>query len=353
MEAEIRRRPELMIWRCPACKGELFERAAALVCSRCNIDYPVVGGVPDFRPPDQRAGDEQRFVDAALAIATGPAAGDRDALIRAYFVSRESPLTGGPEYTRKRIDGTRDGFKKLERETSGWLKPIASADGVILDVGCGLGATIAAFSKLGRRSAGIDNRLDLLIITRAIFDAAVSGDASPEVAAADAMSLPLADESLGAIVYYDVVEHLPQMVPAAMREAQRVTSGGGWLAISTPNRFSLAAEPHVGVWGVGWLPRRFQALYARRRSGIDYTGTLLLSAREVARIIATNTDFQMTFDAPLIPVESIEAFQPRRARLARAYNSVGQRNAVRDVMLQLGPFFHAIGRRRQQQAEAT
>jgi SAM-dependent methyltransferase/uncharacterized protein YbaR (Trm112 family) len=342
-----------MLWRCPACKAALLERAAALACTGCNADYPVVGGVPDFRPPAQREGDDQRFIDAALAIVSGPAAGDRDELIRAYFISRESPFTGGPEYTTKRIHGTRDGFRKLEREANGWLKPIVSGDGVILDVGCGLGATIAAFSKLGRRCAGIDNRLDLLIITRAIFDAAVPGDSSPELAAADAMRLPLGDESLGAIVYYDVVEHLPRMVAEAMREAQRVTSAGGWLALSTPNRFSLAAEPHVGVWGVGWLPRRFQALYARRRSGIDYAGTLLLSAREVARILATSTDFEMCFDAPLIPVESIEAFTPRRATLARAYNALGRLEAVQAVTLRLGPFFHAIGRRRQKQSVAT
>jgi len=217
--------------------------------------------------------------------------------------------------------------------------------GTLLDVGCGLGATLAAFALRGAPCAGIDNRLDLLIVTRAILQATLGSDVIPEVAAADALRLPLADEALQGTIYYDVVEHLPD-VRRAMREAQRVTSHNGWMAIATPNRFSLAAEPHVNVWGVGWLPRRFQGGYATRRSGVDYSGTVLMSAAELEKLIALNTDFDMRFSAPGIPDESIESFAGRRAGLARAYNFLTRVKPAEKVLVRLGPFFHAIGQRR-------
>jgi SAM-dependent methyltransferase len=335
----------LMIWRCPACLRILTPQGTVLTSETCGARYTVVGGVPDFRSSEQRSADDERQVETAMSIVEGPAAGDRVALIHAYFGARESQFTGGPSYTAKRIAGTLDGFEKLSREANGWLRPLAKTDGVILDVGCGLGATIAAFTELGLECIGIDNRLDLLIVTRAILQASMPAQRIPELAAADALRLPLADASLGAVIYYDVIEHLPDAVANAMSEAQRVTSPGGWLALSTPNRFSLAAEPHVGVWGVGWLPRRFQANYATTRSGVDYAGTLLMSVSEVSKVIADNTDFEMKFNAPTIPTESIQSFAPRRATLARAYNSLSRFELVRGIMLKVGPFFHGIGRR--------
>src|SRR5205814_6303531 len=114
--------------------------------------------------------------------------------------------------------------------------------------------------------AGVDASLVNLVVARRLL--AARGHRA-RLAAALVERLPVSDASMSAVLALDVVEHLGD-AGRFLSEAARVLRPGGRLALSTPNRFSLAAEPHVSVWGVGWLPRRWQPAYVRRRSGIDY-----------------------------------------------------------------------------------
>jgi hypothetical protein len=54
--------------------------------------------------------------------------------------------------------------------------------------------------------------------------------------------------------------------------------------VNTVNRFSLAREPHVYLWGVGFLPRRWQAPYVRWRRDASFENIGLLSYRELRRL---------------------------------------------------------------------
>src|SRR5205814_10365839 len=126
----------------------------------------------------------------------------------------------------------------------------------------------------------------------------------------------------------------------------RVAAPGAELAFATPNRFSLGAEPHVGIWGVGWLPRRLQPRYVEWRTGEPYTFARLLSAREALRLVHRHTRFDATADAPPIPGEELARFAPRRALLARTYNTLSAAPGVRSLFVAIGPFFHVTGRRR-------
>ena len=59
-------KPDLLdILRCPVCKGPLTlavdrqtEReieTGTLACRRCSVAYPIVDGIPDLLPPEDRA----------------------------------------------------------------------------------------------------------------------------------------------------------------------------------------------------------------------------------------------------------------------------------------------------------
>ena len=52
------------------------------------------------------------------------------------------------------------------------------------------------------------------------------------------------------------------------------------------------------VWGVGWLPRPWQAPYVRWRSGQDYSGTRLLSTREMARELNRHAELEYCLSVP-------------------------------------------------------
>ena len=67
------------------------------------------------------------------------------------------------------------------------------------------------------------------------------------------------------------------------RIEERVLEPDGRLHVRTVNRFSLLPEPHVGVWGVGFVPRRWADAYVRWRSGQRYEHHRPLSPREIRR----------------------------------------------------------------------
>jgi SAM-dependent methyltransferase len=164
----------------------------------------------------------------------------------------------------------------------------------------------------------------------------------PMLAAAMAESLPLADESIPAVVSLDVIEHVSDP-DAYLKEINRVLEVGGRTALSTPNRFSLTAEPHVFVWGVGWLPQRLQQTYVRWRSGKSYEHTMLMSSLELARKLRRSAELKFRIQIPTISSADIEHFAPLKRRVARLFNRISQWGLLRPIFLSVGPFFRATG----------
>jgi SAM-dependent methyltransferase len=324
-------------WRCPRCRGALTDAPASLRCAACGTPYDVVDGIPDLRVPTQAWVDFDRDKAEARRLAALPGA-SAGALARDVFRSR-------PHWTDARVElRTRqvlEAPQRARREIESWLAPAAAAPGPLLEIGCGTGGLLAALPS-HRESIGIDVSLAWLVVAKRLL--AEHGRSVP-LAAAVAEALPLGDASAGAIVALDVIEHVADLVPV-LREMDRVAAPGAALAFATPNRYSLGAEPHVGVWGVGWLPRSAQPRYVKWRTGEPYTFARLLSAREALGLVRAHTRFDASVEAPPIPAEEIARFGSRRALLARTYNALSQAPGLRRVFVAIGPFFHVTGRKR-------
>jgi hypothetical protein len=71
-----------------------------------------------------------------------------------------------------------------------------------------------------------------------------------------------------------------------LAECRRLVAPRGCCYLSTNNRYSLAAEPHVQVWGVGFLARGLQAAYVQSMRGHAYRNVRLLSGCELRRLAA-------------------------------------------------------------------
>ena len=71
-----------------------------------------------------------------------------------------------------------------------------------------------------------------------------------------------------------------------LNEAKRVLQPGGAMVLNSPNRFSLVApEPHVGLWGLGFLPRAWMNPVCKMLGKGGYTGKRLLSLPELRRLL--------------------------------------------------------------------
>ncbi len=245
------------------------------------------------------------------------------------------------EQIRIRVSQVIKAVDQLGEQIDQWLDQAIRPGQLSLDLGCGPGQLIAAAAKRHRTMMGIDVRLLWLLAAKRLI---VHYGGRPILAAALAEHMPLPKGSVKSVVSLDVIEHVAN-VPAYLKEIDRVTARGGTVAFSTPNRYSLAAEPHVGVWGVGWVPRRWQKQYVMLVKKIPYPYTCLLSVAETVRLMREHTQFSPNVLVPSVAQHEIDRFPPYRKRLARLYNKLGSVSLLRLPLLAVGPFFRVVGRK--------
>jgi 2-polyprenyl-3-methyl-5-hydroxy-6-metoxy-1,4-benzoquinol methylase len=326
-----------MIWCCPRCRADLAEAGGVLRCGQCYGEYQTVAGIPDLRLPGANW-----IIDyeADLHVARELAAKMRDLsleqAVRGIFAKRPD---FDDAHTATRTKQVLAAPQRLRGEIAGWLAPCVPPAGAFLDLGCGPGMLIAAAALSGRRGIGIDVSMTWLVVAKRLIE---ESGGEPVLAAALAESLPLADGAVDSVIALDVIEHVADPTPF-LREIDRVTSGGGHMALATPNRFSLAAEPHVAVWGVGWVPRRWQKRYVKWSSGKSYDYVQLLSTFETARLIRRTTHMNARTLIPPVSSQEIARFPAYRAALAKLYNALLALFFARWIFLVIGPFFRVIG----------
>jgi ubiquinone/menaquinone biosynthesis C-methylase UbiE/uncharacterized protein YbaR (Trm112 family) len=260
--------------RCPICRGELALANDVLGCSRCARDYPVVLGIPDLRlyddpliprMDDYRKGEKLQRVAESMSFAE---------LVAYYWTLPTYPPTPADLSARFVHHVVTD-----DRRIAGWVEHLGSGE-TLLDVGCGAGVLVRLAQAHYRRTVGVDVGFRWLIVARRGLEEA---GIVPRLVCACADHLPFADDTFDAVTSVALLEHMPN-ASAALAEFSRVQRPTGRTIVWTSNRFSLAPEPHVRIWGVGFLPRRLMPRFVRWRRGLAYTGKTLVSRFELSRM---------------------------------------------------------------------
>ncbi|MDP3659119.1 bifunctional 2-polyprenyl-6-hydroxyphenol methylase/3-demethylubiquinol 3-O-methyltransferase UbiG [Phenylobacterium sp.] len=306
-----------------------------MTCENCGREYGCIEGIPDLRVEVPSWIDFEDDLQLARSLAARKDASAAELLHEVF--SRRAEWNS--ERVSLRTQQVLDAPKRLDRDVQEWLEPKLKAGQPFLDVGCGPGALLCAAVHRGHQGLGVDVSMTWLIIAQRMVRA--HGGTSTFAAAAGE-ALPLRDGAVTTVVSLDVIEHVNDM-PGLAAEIDRVTAPGGAAIISTPNRFSLTAEPHVGVWGVGLLPRPWQAPFVRWRSGLTYTNTRLLSSFGLRRLLRRSTTMQFRLAIPETPPEEIARFSPLKAGFARLYNIIRLYPPLRPIFLVIAPFFRAEG----------
>lgn len=327
-----------MIWRCPRCRGGLIPVEERLRCEGCGSSYETIGGIPDLRVEGPSWVDYERDrAEARRLLVETPGLSGAE-LVRWVYASRqgwdEALISLRAEQVISAVD-------RLRVHSAGWLRPCVKVATPFLDLGCGPGALLAAAAAEGWSGIGLDVSLTWLLVAQRLI---AEWGGRPTLAAGLAEALPLATGSVSSVIALDVIEHVADP-SALLEEVNRVTAPEGSVALTTPNRYSLAAEPHVFVWGVGWLPRPLQGRFVQWRSGKSYQFTQLLSTRELRRLIRQHTDFRVDVVAPPVPDDEMARFSTRRAVLARAYNQLSARRWAQPLLLSVGPSLRIVGRK--------
>ncbi len=260
---------------CPRCRGELDSVVDAHHCRGCDATYPTVLGIPDFRvEPDPWIGLEEDRAKAQRLIAETDGM-DLAASVAAYWAM--TPTTA-PELAQRFTSYVLSG----ERRAAEWLDRLdaPTSDRPWLEIGCASGDLLSVCAARGIRAVGVDVAMRWLVLAR---KRPALANAPQPLVCANAEHLPFRDAWFGRMVSVGTLEHCRD-AEAVLRESARVLEPhAGDAVLRTTNRYSLLSEPHVDLWGVGFVPRARADAYVRWRGGQGYAHHHPLSAGELGR----------------------------------------------------------------------
>jgi ubiquinone/menaquinone biosynthesis C-methylase UbiE len=328
---------------CPQCNRSLQLRTNAYQCLPCAKTFPIVFGIPDFRLfIGPYASDEHTYKEDdyrhVMSLVERFEQEDFAELLRRYLLAAD---VSGDRFTRMyrnilaMTERGVDNLQEIERLShSHHLHKFAS----VLEVGCGAGSFLIAARRKVEQVVGVDMAMRWLVLAKKQL-AELKLDLP--LVCCYAEYLPFKDNSFDLIVAEDVLEHVQQQ-DRMLRESHRVMCGDGVLSLKIPNRFSLTPEPHVRVWGVGFLPRPLMSPYVEWLTGNPYRHVRLTSFLETKRLLRASGFDDNDFSIP--PISEYELLGSSRFRQvgATVYHLIRRVPVFRTLLYYIGPFFHVL-----------
>jgi ubiquinone/menaquinone biosynthesis C-methylase UbiE/uncharacterized protein YbaR (Trm112 family) len=301
---------------CPLCRGPLeTEIGQAVQCVSCRKCYSVHAGIPDFRVfPDpflSFSEDQQRteIILEALHRYSFPE------LLEYYWsLSDITPEPLRKNFVRSGLLGQARAQRVLDSFEDGTFQQPVRAKRV-LEIGSGTGNFLALAVRQYEQVIGIDIGMRHLHVSRRRFmDMQIP---APPLACCCGEYLPFPDGYFDLIVTSSTLEFARDQ-RRLLSECARTLKADGALYVQTVNRYALNVDPYAYVWGVGFLPRKWQALYVRWRRDASYENVRTFSLGELsqlagkyfasAEIVLPKIDAAITQELPFSARLQIQAY---------------------------------------------
>lgn len=320
-------------WRCPQCKGELNPGSDLWSCRSCAAEFRALRGIPDLRTRDDvYLSNEEDWAFANRLVADYDRLDFRGLLDRYFDIASEVSPAG----KRRQVTHILTAPGRIVH----WLDALGPVGGgPLLDLGCGSGSFLSAVGRCVPDVQGVDVALRWLLVARKRLDE--EGLPHVPLACACAEDLPVADDSIAGVVAGDVIEHVADQ-RATLSEVHRALQPGGRVFMASPNRYSLGLEPHVGVWGVGFLPRRWMRLYVRWINQADFRAIHTLGFREWRQLLRHSPFTNGRINVPLLPRDDLIHFGRIKRVCGRLYNASVQTRGGMRFARAFGPLFHVV-----------
>jgi ubiquinone/menaquinone biosynthesis C-methylase UbiE len=239
----------------------------------------VIHGIPDFRLRDDPYISIEADREKAARLVDASRTRSLEALIDYYYsITPDDPPDLALRWKAHALADVQ--IARFLMDDAGMLEGRSPA-GALLDIGCSTGGLLVAADRRWG-VVGVDIALRWLVVGQVrLRDAGVRAP----LICASADRLPFADATFQLVTCIDVLEHVAD-AEGALREAHRVSGPGASILITANNRYAPLREPQLGIWGVGCLPRTWQAAYvAWRRPDLNRYSIRLRSASELDRML--------------------------------------------------------------------
>jgi SAM-dependent methyltransferase len=326
--------PDVIRVVCPKCRASLRAGTThSWSCDGCQATYRGLRGIPDLRIEDDIYLDNVADWSIAERLDAEFDRHDFEGLLARFFeLCDDVPEADRGRYARH--------IRTAPGRVGNWIEALGEIEaGPGLDLGCGSGSFLASKGTTGRDWAGVDIAMRWLIVARKRLDE--EGLDRVVLVCGGSERLPFSDRQFAALVSGDVIEHVRDQ-PASLGEVFRVLAPGGRAMFATPNRFSLGAEPHVGVFGVGYMPRAWMNRYVQRWTGREYRAIRNLGAGEFRRLLTSSPFGGGSIMAPLLPATDLDHFSPLKRRVGLFYNGLTSTRMGQWFARRLGPILHAV-----------
>lgn len=320
---------------CPRCRGALDDATDTLTCSACLATFPIVAGIPDLRvSPDPWIGLEEDRAKA-LRVLQESAGRDFAGHVRGYWSLTPTTRTDHAERFTRHVLAAKtrssDWIRSLER-----ARKTSGAEDIWLDLGCGTADLAAAAGN--RTVIGVDVAMRWLVVAKKRLE---EEGIATHLVCANAEALPFPERSFDAVMSLGMLEHCGDL-PAVLHGACRVLMPGGRFSARTVNRLSLLPEPHVRLWGVGFLPRSWANGYVHWRSGMQYRHHHPWSRRSLQREMERAGFEHVAVEAAAsLPSEVAEA-SPLLQRLTPWYERSRRKPVLRTLAGLFAPLLEVV-----------
>ncbi len=278
---------------CPKCRSsKLCHSFDSYECTNCHSKYDIVAGIPDFRIfRDRIYSNPIKEAEQVKILLENYSSKSFEQLLQ---------ICMGIEKCKKESNYL--GLNLIKKNINSIVDSLNNGNGVmhfldrfgmrkdeilkkaILDVGCGFCNNTLPLSKFCKNLIALDISLPHLIVARKMLQE--QGVSNLVLACGCSEALPFSDKQFDYVFASGVIEHVQDQNRFAA-ETYRVLKDDGNFFFSSPNRFFIGREPHVGIPLVGFLPRKLMKLYVNVLTGrkLTYEGKRLLSYRELVKLL--------------------------------------------------------------------
>ncbi len=275
----------------------------------------------------------------AERIAERARGSDFRALVEYYWsITPEEPAEMARRFTGQALAAADRGRHLLDAQLMVRTQLKRGAITHVLDLGTRTGGLLLAAAERADHVVGIDIAFRWLIIARKRLEEA---GRCAQLTCCCAEFLPFRESTFDLVLAENLLEHTAQQ-QQCIEEAHRLLKSDGIFFATTWNRLALAPEPHVRLWGVGWLPLRLAKRYVKLRKGVNYDHVRLLSIFGLTRIVR-RTPFRECFMVlPTFSAAELRNLSMVQRATIKLYHRIKDWPLFRGLLRIFGPVLHLV-----------